>query len=492
MIETLHPPTPERIAHFDQAGYDTTSDGRPLHPWIAERDMQLGEDTTLWQWGQNAAADAIVFNRDRPEVMLIQRQDGSWANAGGFIDAADTTSANAAAREAYEEAGIILNPAAALPVYEGIVNDSRASRYSWVTSAAFLWRTSLTLDALTAGDDAQGIRLMDLADVRTQQLSGSHNQLIEMAVNQYGTLQEKLQYYQPESQPATATGGHMGYCRTVTTLPTGEQIFTKQYAPWLYSDQNRADRSLLYLQKEAATYQALRGAGYEHIPITDYANDTLAIAALTPEAGWHWRTPQSHRATAAYISNTLAALTELQAVPCPLDTSGITPSHVSFFEEGWGDYSADNKDRVVQKLFDYAVTVNSPDLADAAYRLSDQLDALYHAAATAPPAAAEYFCHHDFRESNFAWHPTRGVNIIDWSWAGPGVKNADATTFLIDLHKRGVDVSSYMQNFNKNHALTMIGFWLQHSIWPASDDPDVRFQQVHSAVAAYDLLCSLQ
>jgi thiamine kinase-like enzyme len=100
-----------------------------------------------------------------------------------------------------------------------------------------------------------------------------------------------------------------------------------------------------------------------------------------------------------------------------------------------------------------------------------------------------YFTHHDLRQANLAWHPQLGVKIIDWSWAGTGRKYSDTTTLLIDLHKSGHDVEKYLDYFNPDHALTLIGFWLAHSLWPTkSDDDSVRFHQVVSAISAYNLL----
>lgn len=486
MIETKVLPTTKRSEQFSVQGLQTDSYGRPLHPWA--EDIDLTDNTVLWQWGENAAADAIIFNADKPEVLLIQRPDGTWANPGGFVDPTDPNKAAAAAREAYEEAGVTVNPDTALPVFEGIVHDTRASKYSWVTTAAFLWRTSLNLDSITAGDDAQAITIASLADIREQSLSGSHNQLIEQAVNRYGTLTEKLHFYSKESQNTNTSGGHMNYSRYISKLPTGEVIFVKQFAPHQYTDNARAERSLQYLQKEAQLYKALPQYGFTGIPNAAYYNGTLAVAALTQQGGWLWRHPSINTPMHnQYIEDTLATLDNLSQIPVIVSPDNIKPSFVSFAEEGWDSYSSDSKQQVINKLYEYGCLVSSDDLSDAAYQLVDELDNLYTKFSATNHNQPLVMCHHDLRESNFAWHPQQGTKIVDWSWAGPGLANSDTTTFLIDLHKRGVNVANYMDKFNYDHALTMIGFWLMHSTWPGGDDDTVRFQQVHSAVAAYDL-----
>ena len=46
-----------------------------------------------------------------------------------------------------------------------------------------------------------------------------------------------------------------------------------------------------------------------------------------------------------------------------------------------------------------------------------------------------------------------------------------------------------LEVFNKEHAQTLIGFWLAHSLWQTRDGSStVREHQVASAVAAHQLL----
>jgi len=97
--------------------------------------------------------------------------------------------------------------------------------------------------------------------------------------------------------------------------------------------------------------------------------------------------------------------------------------------------------------------------------------------------------HNDARQSNIAWHENEGVRMVDWSWADPAPEHADTTMFLVDLAKSGHDVTPYMYSINKEYLVTLIGFWLAHSIWETRDgSTTVREQQVASAVAAYQLL----
>jgi hypothetical protein len=98
--------------------------------------------------------------------------------------------------------------------------------------------------------------------------------------------------------------------------------------------------------------------------------------------------------------------------------------------------------------------------------------------------------HADLRQSNLAWHPTEGVKIVDWSWAGPSSPGLDKTSFLIDLAKSGVDITRYANHFDTVHARKLMGFWLGRAIQPALPGSIVREHQLASAITAFELLCS--
>lgn len=464
-------------------GYPENS---PVHPWIAERGMQFPDVSPLWLTGENPAADAIIFNDNCPEVLLIQRRDGSWANAGGFVDAADANKAVAAAREAREEAGVNLDPDEAQLVYEGVVHDIRSGKYKWMTTAAYLWRTSLNLDNLAAGDDATSIRLADLAQVRAEPLYGSHSTLIETAVNLYGTTTEKLRYYADLVEHIPTWGGHMNYQRFVAKLPSGEKVFVKEFAPEQFTDTAKKERSKLYLEREHEVYRYLSTANFSAAPgHADYCDGTLVMDALSAEDGWLWRHPSDTALRQRYITDVLTASDELARIPVIPPHEAIMPSYISFHDEGWGSYE-DSKDKVTAKLQDFAASASTSD-ATTVRRLIDNLDTLAATTHAASPDDLMVMSHHDFRESNIAWHPDFGAKIVDWSWAGPGPRHADATMFLIDLHKRGVTVDEHMAYFNPDHALTILGFWLLHSTWEGGSTT-VREEQIRSALAAYELL----
>lgn len=56
------------------------------------------------------ASVVVVWCPDRGAVLLVERTDGRWASPGGYVDRAERPRC-AAARELYEETGLLVNPA---------------------------------------------------------------------------------------------------------------------------------------------------------------------------------------------------------------------------------------------------------------------------------------------------------------------------------------------------------------------------------------------
>lgn len=356
-------------------------------------------------------------------------------------------------------------------------------------TASLLWRRSVQLDTLIASEDAPDVRLVDLTNDQYNR-SLSPRSFIDQAIEKYGTLHEMLHYYRDDTRPATIDDGHMEYEKYIVVFPSGQRVFVKQHTPTSDADPDRSERLLSYLQKEYAVYQHLTANGYPHIPDRiEYRDNAIVMHSLDKADDWVWHAPAYE--TAAYIEAAITATKDLEAIPIPKDINfGVMPSYESHTHDGWGSYTPKTRGHVIKRLRAYTSQVKSEAFSGAASDLINELDRLHEQSSKTIGATPTVMCHHDFRQSNIAFHPSHGVKIVDWSWAGPGLKGSDATTLLIDLHKHGIAVDQYMNEFNKDHALVMLGYWLMRGIAPIHTGSDVRFQQIHSAVAAYMLLRS--
>lgn len=482
-LETIMPtdyPNHNDKVRFLDLGLGIDRYGRPLHPW-RDRLGELPEGKGFfYEYGPNYTVDPIVISSgDTPKILLIRRGDnGCWALPGGFIDGSEHA-LEAGRRETLEETHIDLGDIQPKYIYSGPVDDNRATLHAWPETTALLWRVE-RCDGPTADDDAAEASWVPLSKLRQLDgFHGSHAALIEMAIQEHGTLADRLEYF-GNNDFSSAQGGHMGYDRVVATLSTGERVFIKRHNPAHFTDPKRDEHSRSYLRKEHHVYQTLNGQT-PYIPrnVELRGDHTLLLEAYDPRDGWVWRAPANPEARSWYIESVLQAINELENIPYK-SFDAVNPSYPSIEHEGWVSYPK-FRGEVIAKLRK-SRHKDSDSLADV-------LDDLYRQAQETPTPELTHFAHFDMRQSNLAWHPEHGVRIVDWSWADYAPRGFDKTSFLIDIFKSGYDVTEYMDHFNKTHALTLIGFWLGHSTWPTpTPDQTIREHQLASALAAYKLI----
>ena len=486
-------PSEEKQQELRNQGYELDGFGRPLHPWLREMltNPEVGVLTGMgkfWNWGPNRAADPIVINTDEdPKVLLIKRGDtGAWALPGGFIDT-DENGVDAARRELFEEAGLIINDEP-ITIYNGVVADARATAHAWPETVAVLWRIHGT-PSVSGNDDAIDAKWFPLSALPFG-IHGSHAALIEQAALR---LDEQSSIHIPSFPESIesyeiAEGGHMAYTRLLATTRSGSKLFIKSHDKQAFTDADREAHSRLYLQKEKLLYDHMTLYEYAHIPdtVTLISDHTLSMRALTNQDGWHWRAPKED--IDRYVTDIFLALERLEEIPLPydfLDNKG--PVCEMLYRLGWDDIDPANGHTQIQKTLEKWHTKFGERFVATAENLAVSIHTLRDSALQIQDLSV--LSHHDLRQSNIAWHPEHGARIVDWSWAGTGPKNGDATMLIIDLHKSGHDMTDYMERFNPEYARLMIGFWLRHCQMEAREaNGAVRFHQALSAVCAYDLL----
>ncbi len=479
-------------------GYQLDDIGRPLHPWL--RDMVVNPDVGVvtgkgeyWHWGPNRTADPIVMNDDQiPKILLIKRGDtDTWALPGGFID--DNESAeHAARRELLEETGLLLVGQEGRKVYDGAVADLRTTAHAWPETTALAWTVEGT-PPVRAGDDASDVNWFSVDELPIK-LHGSHADLIEQALADRQTLSTKNHTVSLPFEVMSYTyadGGHMAYHHLRATTSSGKDVFVKSHDKHAFSDPVREAHSKQYLSKEIHLYEHLRRNNFVAIPDSAHleSDHTLVLSAHNHDAGWHWKAPMTD--TQRYLHDVMVAASTLQSIPQPVDyRDTLLSTFDTHTREGWGSVD----DSVIQnftKKMNVWKKEMQPDFQQMSDALISDIPTLRSDFQLLSPPTRYVLAHHDFRQANVAWHPDHGAKIVDWSWAGVGRENSDTTTLLIDLHKSGHDVSMWMDRFNQDHALTLIGFWIAHSLWPTREvDSSVRFHQVVSAISAYDLMAN--
>lgn len=490
-------PTAEEAVGFIAAGYSTDAIGRPLHPWAKEllsdeRGVITGKGA-YWNWGPNFTADPIVITTEaRPRILLIERSDtGLLALPGGFVDANEEPG-TAALREAHEETGIELTTQGQL-VYQGPVADLRTTLNAWAETSAYLF--TVGEPAIVKGNDDARSADWYFIDELPETLFGSHARLVQLALERHALPKQRAietLLAVPESDRTTypIDAGHMAYHHYVTS-DGSDSAFVKRHDASQFTDPFREMHSRAYLKKEHAHYKHLASQGFTAIPerVALIDDSLLAMDHLSEADGWVWKAPDDQ--LDEYITSTLAALNALQTttpLESPAHHQEVAPTYETFWREGWDAIDDESEQKIIDKIISLSRHW-SDEQKQAVKELIENLPTLRKVAAGLDRNPPLFPAHNDARQSNIAWHPQLGTKLVDWSWADNAPSGADVTMFLIDLKKSGKSIDSYESMVNKEFALTLLGFWLGHSIWETKDGSSkVREHQIASASTAFQVI----
>jgi len=448
-----------------------------------------------WNWGPNYTADPIVITSEqRPRILLIKRSDtGEHALPGGFVDETELHNPILAAyRELEEETGLTIDVGGDL-IYQGIVDDPRATANAWPETSAYLFTISEPMP-VQAGDDAREADWYFIDDL-PEKLYGSHADLIEKALENrtpQRTIEEVLAVAADKRETVLVDAGHMAYDHYFTRFQQ-DHLFVKAHDSSRFTDSFREAHSRAYLEKEFALYNHLKRLNYSAIPnrVALVDDSLLAMDALHTDDGWQWRAPRNPDEFDQYVQDTLDSFEELQRLESPATPKyhqHIQDTYTTLWREGWDSIDDQSVERIVNKVRQF-----SSNWSDEQYNACEQMISNLHAIKLKSLHIRReqplFMAHNDARQSNIAWHPKHGTRLVDWSWGDAGLKNADTTMFLIDLVKSGRDISAFKQHVNNDQAHILIGFWLAHSLWETRDgSTSVREHQAASALAAYKVL----
>ena len=489
-------PTEAEVASFIAKGYVVDSKGRPLHPFMIEQGIGLPVGKGFFRnWGPNYTADPVVITtEDRPRVLLIHRSDtGDLALPGGFVDPNEFQEpVKAAYRELEEETGLTLASDAKL-IYQGPVDDPRATVNAWPETSAYLLQVAEPLP-VEAGDDAREAD-WHYIDTLPENLYGSHAVLIQKALEAMSkprTIEEILAVPTDERETYPITAGHMAY-QHFFTRHQNDHLFVKAHDSSRFSDAFREAHSRAYLQKEYSYFKHLNEQAFSYIPrrVALIEDTILAMDALHEDDGWVWRAPNETYSLQQYLADTIEAFDTLQQLEAPVEPkyqTAIQDTYSTLWQEGWDAITDKSLEAIVNKIRHFSANWSAP-RHETSEAFISALPFIKEKSLNIDRGQALFTAHNDARQSNIAWHPERGTRLVDWSWADKAPENADATMLLIDIAKSGKDVSEFLPKFNHDHAHTLIGFWLAHSLWETRDGSQtVREHQIASAVSAYSLI----
>jgi len=231
----------------------------------------------------------------------------------------------------------------------------------------------------------------------------------------------------------------------------------------------------------------------------------LLMPSYKQEDGWRWTLPSGGVARADYVQAVVDATKQLEAAAVPgelTDKLSLQP----FFRdeiaqyEGTAPLFADPELR--QQLIDRYRRLQ--DRGGHLLPMSTQMvetlqsdEALRHLQEqTAKVAEQPNNClnHCDVRSDNVAYNDITGeVKFGDWNWASYAPAKFGATEFLLDMARRGVDVSPWHKDMSPELLAATVGYYMIRSLRPPlAPGSTLRDMQAETAAVANYLYLQLR
>lgn len=305
-----------------------------------------------------------------------------------------------------------------------------------------------------------------------------------------------------DSVQTQVVGG--GYSRNRRSLMGNDErwVFVKEVDVSLLPD--AGDEELWWLQKDYLCTEALRSVVPEVIPewvqlhVDDHA---LVMTSYRSEDGWLWTPPDDDDLQQQYIQAVVDATKRLEDVQFDeemIETLKLQPYFRDMLALDDG-FALVVQNEAIRNRLKEKYTAFAEDESGRLARQHRQLLALLNDesdlqrladnAAQLLKQPNDSFGHCDVRSDNLAFHPESGeIKLVDWNWASYTPKRFGATEFLIDMARRGADVSQWADELNAELLAATVGFYLNRCLKdPLAPGNTLRDMQAESAAVAFDL-----
>lgn len=296
-----------------------------------------------------------------------------------------------------------------------------------------------------------------------------------------------------------------GYSRNRRSLVgCGDKwIFAKEVDLDLLPDDGELE--LGWLRKDYECTKLLRQIVPEFIPDWgELAADghVYLMTSYRAEDGWSWTMPSDLDQRPKYIQAVVDATKKLELIKFDKDTIDELNFHPYFRDK----IALDNGFRLIiqneeirnELLAKYDAMLQDESIVNLHSIIHKMLELLKDKKALselADKAASlinqpnNYFGHCDVRSDNIAYnHLTGQIKIVDWNWASFTPKGFGATEFLIDMVRRGADVSAWIDCLNIEALAAICGSYLRRCLDdPLTEGCTLRSMQAQSAAIAFKL-----
>lgn len=296
-----------------------------------------------------------------------------------------------------------------------------------------------------------------------------------------------------------------GYSRNRRSLVgyANRWIFAKEVDNELLSGDG--EEELRWLRKDYECTNILRQIIPEIVPEWGklVANKhILLMPSYRAEDGWLWSLPSAAGEQRLYIQAVINATKQLETAKFSqddIDNLKLQPYFRDKLALDDGLALIIHNDEIRNQLEDkYAAMVQDgslimlrPAIRKMQVLLQDKraLRDLSIWAASLIEQPSDYFGHCDVRSDNIAYNPSTGqVKFIDWNWASFASAKFGSTEFLVDMARRGVDITTWIKELNPEMLAAVVGYYAKRCLQnPLSPENTLRDMQAQSAAVALDL-----
>ena len=232
-------------------------------------------------------------------------------------------------------------------------------------------------------------------------------------------------------------------------------------------------------------------------------NHVFLMPSYRVEDGWSWSLPSTANEQHKYIQAVVNATKKLETVKLDqnvIDSLNLRPYFRDKFalDDGLNliiqndEIRNQLKDRYTAMLRDESLIKLRPAIRNMQVLLQDKkaLKDLSVRAASLANQPNDCFGHCDVRSDNIAYNSSTGqVKFVDWNWASFVTAGFGPTEFLIDMSRRGVDVTPWLDELNLEMLAATVGFYAKRCLKdPLSAGNTLRDFQAQSAAVALNLL----
>jgi hypothetical protein len=294
-------------------------------------------------------------------------------------------------------------------------------------------------------------------------------------------------------------GGYSRNRRAIIELKD-RAIFAKEVDVDLLPDEGMTE--LTWLKKDYEVTQVLRAHGIDIVPEwceLDMNGHLLLMTSYEKKDGWWWSLPNLEQTRTTYIDTVIQATKQLEALHLPKE---YTPklSLQPFFRDEIAGYDgmkrlledADLRQRLVEKYKNLLTAKPQKHLEDAYLVMMEtlhhtpRLEELQTKTLALTKQPNHFFNHCDVRSDNIAFNEnTNEIKIVDWNWASYAPAGFGATEFLLDMARRGVDITRWKDELNIELLAATVGYYIIRSLKdPLTPDNNLREMQAQTAAIA--------